>query len=380
VADVRRWPARLRRAFYDLRVEGEGPVREAAALGLGMFIGCTPFYGAHLLICYIVGRLARLNRLKMIVASNISNPLFSPFLVLSELQIGAWLRRGAFHDLTLEAFRRMNPWAFGADVLLGSLVVGAVLGLLTAAVTYLTGRGRHADDEFADLRRRASDPYLEAGIVAWELARARVRSDPIYRLLASDGFVPGGTVIDMACGRALTLSVLASTAEPRTLLGVESNPRRAAIASRALGDRATIIVGDADCVPLPSADAVMLIDVLGSIPFQAQDALIAAATRALRPDGVLLLREVDASAGRIFSKMPRRSFRRTRAEWVDVLRRHAFTTEADASPVTTRSPGFLMRCVPVRQDATLDEAPDTPDGRPGPTAGIELAAEPHRTT
>ena len=51
------WRHRLRRTFYELRTEGEGVRREAAALGLGVFIGCTPFYGFHLLLCWVVGRL-----------------------------------------------------------------------------------------------------------------------------------------------------------------------------------------------------------------------------------------------------------------------------------------------------------------------------------
>jgi uncharacterized protein (DUF2062 family) len=350
VTDERPWRARLRRAFYDLRIEGEGPVREAAALGLGMFIGCTPFYGFHLLICYGVGRVAGLNRLKMILASNISNPLFSPFLVLSELQIGSWVRRGTFHDLTLEAMRRTQAWSFGADLLLGSLVVGCVLGLLTATITYMTGRSRHSDGEFAELRRRAADPYLQAGIVAWELARARLRSDLIYRRIASAGFVPDGTVIDMACGRGLALSVLASTNEPRTLLGIESHPRRAAIATRALDARAGVVIGDAARMPLPPADAVMVFDVLGSLPFEAQQTLIRAAVRVLRPGGVLVVRDVDASAGRTFASIRRQVFRRTRAEWVALLSQHELRIEVPAFAPAAPPADLLLRCVRPRPE------------------------------
>src|SRR4051812_17722700 len=104
------WRQRLRRTFYDLRLEGEGPVREAAALGLGLFIGCTPFYGFHLLLCWVAGRLLGLNRLKLYVAANISNPLISPFLLFAELQTGAWARRHDMHDLTLQMLRTINPW------------------------------------------------------------------------------------------------------------------------------------------------------------------------------------------------------------------------------------------------------------------------------
>src|SRR5437762_7977708 len=98
-------PRRLRRAFYDLRMEGSGAGREAAAIGAGVFIGCSPFYGFHFLLCWAVGSVFALNRLQMYLAANISNPLVSPFLIFSEIQAGAWIRRGAFYRLTIATIR-----------------------------------------------------------------------------------------------------------------------------------------------------------------------------------------------------------------------------------------------------------------------------------
>src|SRR4051794_22674887 len=94
--------ARYRSVFYDLRTEGSGTGREAAAIGLGIFIGCLPLYGLHLALCWLVGWGLKLNRLKLYLAAHVSNPLFAPTLVFVEIQIGAWLRRGAMHELTLD--------------------------------------------------------------------------------------------------------------------------------------------------------------------------------------------------------------------------------------------------------------------------------------
>src|SRR4029079_10199952 len=132
------WPDRLRRTFYELRVEGEGPGREAAALGLGVFIGCTPFYGFHLILCWIAGWALRLNRLKLYLAANISNPLFAPFLVFVELQTGACMRRSELHDLTIASLRTTDPWTFGGDLMVGSVLVGCLLGVAIAAATLAT--------------------------------------------------------------------------------------------------------------------------------------------------------------------------------------------------------------------------------------------------
>ena len=110
----------LRRTFYDLRTEGQGRVREACAIGVGLFIGCMPFYGFHLLLCWMVGRLLGLNRLKVYLAANVSNPIVAPLLVFVELQTGAWIRTGSFLALTLETARTITPWQFGAHLLVGS--------------------------------------------------------------------------------------------------------------------------------------------------------------------------------------------------------------------------------------------------------------------
>ncbi|MEO8522757.1 MAG: DUF2062 domain-containing protein, partial [Acidobacteriota bacterium] len=189
---------KLRRLFYDLRTEGAGPGREAAALGVGILIGCTPFYGFHLLLVWSVGWLLRLNRLKMYLAANISNPLFSPLLMLAELQIGAWIRRHELHDLTIAAISHTHVWTYAGDLLLGSLILGTVLGTAVAAATWATSGARRRHDPLARLWERASDPYLDAGITAWEFARGKLRGDPLYRATVAARLLDdGGTLVDV---------------------------------------------------------------------------------------------------------------------------------------------------------------------------------------
>ena len=54
--DGTRWAlSALRRQVYDLRTEGGGAARETAAIACGVFIGCLPFYGFHLLLFLLVG-------------------------------------------------------------------------------------------------------------------------------------------------------------------------------------------------------------------------------------------------------------------------------------------------------------------------------------
>jgi len=147
----------LRRTVYDLRTEGQGPVREACAIGVGLFIGCSPFYGFHLLLSLLGGRLLGLNRLKVYLAANVSNPIVAPVLVFAEVQTGAWLRTGSVLALTLENVKTITPWQFGIDLLVGSVVVGGALGATAGLATYFALRGSGHAPFFDRLARVAAD-------------------------------------------------------------------------------------------------------------------------------------------------------------------------------------------------------------------------------
>jgi SAM-dependent methyltransferase len=306
--------ATVRRLFYGLRSEGAGAGREATAVGVGVFIGCLPLYGFHLVLCWITGWLFGLNRLKIYLAANISNPLIAPLLVFSELQTGAWVRRGAFHQLTLQTARTTDLSVFGLDILTGSLTIGASLGAVLALVTYLSVRGTADDALFLDLVRDTSDRYMTASILAWEFARGKLRGDPLYRSTVCGGLLPsGGTLVDVGCGRGLTLAILAE-AQTRykegrwpaawnpppqfdRLIGIEVWGRSAAVARDVLGSDATIMHGDVRTTNLGPCRVVLLFDVLHMLRPPEQETLLAAVFAALEPGGVALIREADASGG-----------------------------------------------------------------------------------
>jgi uncharacterized protein (DUF2062 family)/SAM-dependent methyltransferase len=363
------WQERLRRTFYDLRLEGEGRAREAAALGLGLFIGCTPFYGFHLLLCWVVGRLLGLNRLKMYLVANISNPIFSPFLVFAEIQTGAWVRRHDLHHLTLAAIRQTSPWTFGADLLIGSAVVGVALGVPVAVATWITGGLRRDDPALAQLWRRASDPYLTVGITAWEFARGKLRGDPVYRALLRPGVViPGGTLVDLGCGGGLALSMLGAAAVLRDeglpiaapgverLIGVELRGRAARVARQVLEGRAEIREGDVRGIALPPCRTILLLDVLHMIGRTEQERLLDQAVAALEPGGTLVIREADASGGWGFTVVragnrlkslvtgnwTQRFAFRTHAEWTALLRDRGLRVETHAADAGTPFANLLV--------------------------------------
>jgi uncharacterized protein (DUF2062 family) len=312
------YATRLRRVAWDLRTEGAGPVREAVAIGLGVFVGCSPLYGLHLVLCWALGWCLGLNRLKMYLAANISNPFVAPLLILSELQVGALLRRGQFHPLTLETVRTVDPWGFGVDLVVGSVVVGGGLGVMTGLLTYLTLRAGAADACFGPLARRAADRYVAGSIAAWEFARGKLRGDPLYRTVLMDCQLPsGGTLVDVGCGQGLMLALLAEAASMSRegawpgacpavpvfdrLVGIETRRRVASVAVRALGDRASIVLGDARAHAFERARVVLFFDVLHMVSSADQERLLAIAAQGLDHGGTIVVREPDAGAGWAFT-------------------------------------------------------------------------------
>ena len=151
----------------------------------------------------------------MYLAANISNPFVAPWLVFLEIQAGAWLRRGAFHPLTVERGQddepgdvrrrpagRQRAWArcwrglAGVDDLCCS-----------CAGTAIASTSR-------ELVRLASDRYIDGGLMAWEFARGKLRGDPIYRACVCGGLlltpVRTAAMIQPAPARAEPCSISAA--------------------------------------------------------------------------------------------------------------------------------------------------------------------------
>ena len=107
---------------------------------------------------------------------------------------------------------------------------------------------------------------------------------------------------------------------------------------------ADIITADARTGALPSCDAVLLFDVLHLMPVEAQEPLLAAVRTALRPGGVVLIREADAGAGWRFALV--RIGNRLKALSAGQWRQPLAFRRPDAWVACFREAGFHVRVLP----------------------------------
>jgi uncharacterized protein (DUF2062 family)/protein-L-isoaspartate O-methyltransferase len=297
---------------YRVRTEGDTPGRKAAAIALGVFLGCFPLWGLHLALCAVAARLFQVNRLTTYFASYVNNPITVPFLLYAEYGVGHWLRTGDWPALALRELGVASLLEFGGELLLGSAAVGVVLGAAFGSLAWAVGGYWRAPSLEALLRETTSRRYLGAGAVQWEIVRGKLRYDPLYFAVLRAGMLPErGRLLDLGCGRGILMAVIVEAgrawrqgawdgAWPRPpleleLVGIERQARLARIAREALAGCATLHVADlVDHEPEP-ADAIVITDTLHHLPAEVQPRLLHRACSALRPGGVLVLREVDGS-------------------------------------------------------------------------------------
>ncbi len=365
---------RLRRTLADLhaRLRGgqEPPARQAAALGIGAFIGCSPFYGFHFALCLLAARIFRLDAVKTYLAANISLPVFAPFLAVAEIEVGRLLRGEPALLLHPSQIGQVSLARFGLDLLLGSVVVGGVLGALFAFAGYRSAVRARREPEIEAWIEAAAARYLDAGMFTWEFVRGKLRHDPLYLGLLRRGLLPDqGRLLDLGCGRGILFALLAAArttnapagwpTPPRDLAmhGLEGDAKVAEVARNALHGVATIETADlARTEPSanggwPSSQAVLLLDVLHYLPAPAQEELLARAAAALsHGEGTLLIRDADAAGGWRFaatrlqervSALARGHWRqrfhyRTAREWMDLISRTGL--EAEAIPLSEGTP------------------------------------------
>jgi len=368
---IPRKPRSLGRALaemhYQLQTEGDTPMRTAASVFLGTVVGCIPLYGAHFVLCMLLARALRLSRMKAYLAAHINNPVTFPLLVYLEFGIGSLLAGGRWPALTMSELRSIGLAALGLNLLIGSAVLGLVLGTLLAVPAYFIKRRARSCSLYYTLGVETSRRYQDAGVLHWEFVRGKLKFDPVYRAILASGLLPpGGKLVDLGCGRGILLSLVQTARSVQAagkwtdalpppppdleLRGVELREPLARVARLANGEAVPIETADlASHDPAP-ADVYLLLDVLHYLSAPEQERLLDRIARRLPRGGLLVLREPDAGLGlrfvwtrlaerlcALFRLHGRQRFHyRTAQTWCDLLEGLGLTTRS--SPLWSGTP------------------------------------------
>ena len=173
----------------------------------------------------------------------------------------------------------------------------------------------------AILLDQATAPYQPAGKFALNFARGKLGRDPVFAHFLRRGLIlPRIRVLDIGCGQGVLAALLGSltgdspaerawptgwapSPAGAQVHGIELMPRdveRARKALSHLGERVRLTLGDMCTTPFTPADAVVILDVLHYVNYEAQDDVLRRVKAVLAPGGVLLLRVGDAAAGQPF--------------------------------------------------------------------------------
>ena len=293
----------LRRLYMTLRTEHRTPGKVAFAVGIGVFVGCSPVWGLHFALSVLLATIFRLNRVIVYAGANIGNPLTAAPLAFAELQIGHRILHGMWLSVTIADVETLGVGGVLANLIVGGLVVGAVLGALFGLAAWAISQASSHHETYREVVDAIVVRYVDVSIRDAEAARSQLLGDPFFPFLIEEGVLAGGRrILDLGCGRGLTgalVGMFTPRAEERWYLGVDLCDRYVRAARQALEDLPgcdlrTIDLRDFDP---PAADVVLVNDVLRFLPFNAQDALLRRVARSVPAGARVFVREKDAGGG-----------------------------------------------------------------------------------
>jgi uncharacterized protein len=148
---------RARDLWHRALHEHTTPRELALSVGLGVFVGCTPFVGFHLWIALGLATLLRLNRVWAMIGSRVSFFLVLPWIMLAEIQFAYRVRTGHWAPL-----RAHEAWAHRREYLLdwslGVVPVGLALALVLGTLAYFIARRAQAIARRRHLTPRRPSP------------------------------------------------------------------------------------------------------------------------------------------------------------------------------------------------------------------------------
>jgi uncharacterized protein (DUF2062 family)/trans-aconitate methyltransferase len=299
---IRTFQGRVREFASVLLKENLDPGRAAAAVFLGIFVGILPIYGFQLLVAVSLAFFFRLNKPLTVASTFINNPLLQPLIIVSSVEVGYLLRSGSFRPFRLSALSGAHVKEELVTWVIGSVVLGLLLGGAGAAITAVVVQVKASGNPgLRDRIRFVNKMFAQCDWADRSFVRWKLRLDRIFGLLAgllAAEDLGSGTVVDLGCGYGMALSFAAFDDGSRRLVGCDLDAHRIAVAREALSTlHADLNVADVRGLDLPPAGLILILDVLQYLGADEQLSLLQRCCSALLPNGLLVFRVHDRERG-----------------------------------------------------------------------------------
>ncbi len=203
------------------------------------------------------------------------------------------------------AHRRLAPWILFVGTVLFYVShakplepLGAFGPLMIANVFFVVAFSRSRDAEAPDAR--ILDAFPRDGLRAGTYRAARLRWGGMRRIASA--LPTQGRIVDLGCGMGLLAHVQAQRAPDCEIIAVDHDAKRiAALRASITTQSIEPVHASFDDVDLPDCDGIALIDVLHYLDEAGQEALLERCADALRPGGVLVLRDPNRAGGLRFA-------------------------------------------------------------------------------
>ncbi|HEX3105687.1 MAG TPA: DUF2062 domain-containing protein [Terriglobales bacterium] len=279
------------------------PSHAAAAVFVGIFVGIVPIYGFQTLAAIGLALVFKLNKPLTVACTFINNPLLLPPTIFLSVELGCFLRTGAFLPLSVSGLAAMRGHITKQEFLIwliGSVALAILAGGVGAAVTAFLVRHHRKSSANAALRERVryvNRMFTQSRRSDREFVRWKLRLDRIFELLAAEN-LGSGTVVDLGCGYGMALCFAVFGDQQRRLVGCDLDQHRIAVARGALASlNAEVSVADVRDFELPPAGLILIMDVLQCLSAAEQLALLKRCCSALAANGILMFRVHDRERG-----------------------------------------------------------------------------------
>lgn len=115
----------------------DSSVKKSLSVALGTFIGISPLWGFHTILAIVLAAVLRLNKVISFVFSNVSLPIFIPFIIYGSLKVGGWVLNEKFTLSWAHFDGNFNFRLHLLQYIVGSFVLAAIMAICFGAISFI---------------------------------------------------------------------------------------------------------------------------------------------------------------------------------------------------------------------------------------------------